>query len=258
MPTDDHSPREGDAAAFVLGDLHGQELSDFVTHLATCPVCRDEVELLQQASDAVPLLASQPQKDPEDDPELELRSDPPIRPGTWAEQRVATVTTPRKPTPAARRRASPGRDPNGWWQQRVPRPVIALFGLLAVIGAAVVALTKQGSDINYVDAQIAWSKGAAVLKMDASRGQLLVERMPQPPAGDAYELWGIRRGVKTEFPLKAWLDVNQRGEDDLNVPGDVRTYLALVVYAEPAGGTRRPTGRPYVVADLRAVNGKTA
>ena len=47
-----------DAGLYVLGELKGYDLDAFARHLQTCDECADEVELLEEAGDAVPLLAA--------------------------------------------------------------------------------------------------------------------------------------------------------------------------------------------------------
>jgi hypothetical protein len=90
--------------------------------------------------------------------------------------------------------------------------------------------------------------------MDGSQGQLLVVGMPKAPQGDSYQLWAVEPGVRHELPLQVRLMLNKRGEGGVIIPGDVRAYQALVVYAEPSAGTKSPQGTPYVVADLRKTN----
>lgn len=278
--------RSGEAASYVLGDLRGQEFGDYRRHLETCAECREEVSLLRLAADAVPLLASAP-------PEAEdLEAEPePIRPGIWAHERIEEVTVSKRPvftprgvpggqraTQVAREsaaRASKQRalfslasiaDPRrrrsarggSWWQSQLPKPMVIGVAALAVVAVMVLVLTKQSQSINYVHAQSAWQNGAAVLKMEGSQGQLLVVGMPAPPNGDHYELWAIKQGVRTKIPLNASLELNKKGEGGVVVPGDVRSYLALIVYAEPAGGTKSPQGTPYIVANLHKLNAKNS
>ncbi len=272
--------RHRDAAAYVLGDLRGQALADYQRHLETCAGCQDEVALLQSAADAVPLLAAAPPK-PADGDEDDADE---IRPGVWAKERIAMVNAPKLPTlrdlaaPAAnaataRPTARPGllggvgrlfglppwrrTNRGGLRGSPVPGPIMAGVAALAIAAILVIALTKQSQSINYVKGQIAWDNGAAVLKMEGSQGQLLVVGMPTAPSGSSYQVWAIERGVRKEIPLQARLRLNKKGEGGVVIPGDVRTYLALVVYAEPRAGTESPQGTPYVVADLRKLNKKS-
>ncbi len=168
---------------------------------------------------------------------------------TATSQEFGAIKRPRKRS-TPRRRAGRRRV----WGSAIPGPIMAGIAALAIAAILVIILTKEGQSISYVKAEIAWRNGAAVLKMDGSRGQLLVVGMPAAPSGTGYELWGIKRGVKTEIPLVVRLRLNRKGEGGVVIPGDVRDYLALVVYAEPPGGTASPDGTPYVVANLRTTN----
>jgi hypothetical protein len=261
-----------ETAAYVLGDLRGQALVDFRAHVKTCEQCQEDIELLERAADAVPLLASSPPESVDADEE----EPEPFRPGVWAQERIEMVTAPKPPqlrqlmanasssAPSGqnglglfaglrgRRRGTRG----GGWQIPAPKPAMAGVVALAVLAAVVLVLTKQSQSINYVHAQAAWRNGAAVLKMEGSQGQLLVVGMPAPPSGTRYELWAIKQGVRKEIPLHASLELNKKGEGGVVVPGDVRSYLALVVYAEPPDGSKTPAGTPYVVADMRKLNAK--
>ena len=49
----------GDAAAYVLGALEGQELEAFRTHLEQCAVCRDEVDAFGGVVNVLPIAAPQ-------------------------------------------------------------------------------------------------------------------------------------------------------------------------------------------------------
>jgi hypothetical protein len=156
------------------------------------------------------------------------------------------ITRPRRPKPSRRRTTT-----RRVWGSAIPGPIMAGIAALAIAAILVIILTKEGQSIGYVKAQIAWQNGAAVVKTDGAHGQLLVVGMPAAPSGTGYELWGIKRGVKTEIPLVVRIGLNKKGEGGVVIPGDVRNYLALVVYAEPPGGTVSPNGAPYVVANLR-------
>ena len=54
MSLERHEMHEQDVGAYVLGALSDEEHTRFVRHLVECPVCRDEVDRLQVAADALP------------------------------------------------------------------------------------------------------------------------------------------------------------------------------------------------------------
>ena len=54
MSVESHEIHEQDVGAYVLGALSEGEATRFIRHLRECPVCRDEVDRLQFAVDALP------------------------------------------------------------------------------------------------------------------------------------------------------------------------------------------------------------
>ena len=70
---EDQCARTRDASLYVLGELQGRQLESFARHLRRCEECAEEVELLQQAADAVPLLASRQRPPVDEEPQFEQR-----------------------------------------------------------------------------------------------------------------------------------------------------------------------------------------
>jgi hypothetical protein len=64
-----HCPRTARAAPYVLGQLDARSRLAFDRHMRVCARCRDEVELLMSAADAVPLLSAQAQAPEPSDPD---------------------------------------------------------------------------------------------------------------------------------------------------------------------------------------------
>ena len=89
----------------------------------------------------------------------------------------------------------------------------------------------------------------ASLRITGSRGELIVSRMPAPPAGKVYEVWlGRPNGAPT--PTNALFSVSSRGAAEVDVPGNLHDVSQVMVTPEPAGGSRVPTHAPVVVANL--------
>jgi anti-sigma-K factor RskA len=55
--SDDHKRWEEFAGAYVLGAMAVAEREEFEEHLSTCEICREEVEELQPAADALPMAS---------------------------------------------------------------------------------------------------------------------------------------------------------------------------------------------------------
>jgi anti-sigma-K factor RskA len=216
-----------DAAAFVLGALDDAEAGAFRRHLKTCAACRDEVEVLTGTVDALALTVAQFQ------PPASLRR------RVMAE--VSADAGARTESGSVRRRGL------GW---SVPRPALA-GGLLGVVAAAalVVGLSLGSGGTRVVRATVSWHGGAALVKVNGGRGELVVRGMPAPPAGHIYEVW-LKRGTSAPAPTAALFDVTPSGQATVDVPGNLHGVTAVLVTPEPAGGTRTPTAPPVIVANL--------
>jgi hypothetical protein len=72
---------------------------------------------------------------------------------------------------------------------------------------------------------------------------LRVSSMPQPRAGQIYEIW-LKRGNRIEpGPLFA---VDRKGNGAGAVPSDLKGVSQVMVTGEAAGGAQRPTEAPLV------------
>ena len=55
--SNDHARWEDFAGAYVLGAMAVAEREEFEAHLSTCAICREEVEELRPAADALPMAS---------------------------------------------------------------------------------------------------------------------------------------------------------------------------------------------------------
>ena len=93
------------------------------------------------------------------------------------------------------------------------------------------------------------SPGAAQLRISHNHAELVVSRLPPPPAGRIYEVW-LKRGSTSPAPTSALFSVTANGAATVDVPGDLRGVSQVLVTQEPAGGSRVSTHRPVIVASL--------
>jgi anti-sigma-K factor RskA len=211
-----------DAAAYVLGALEPAEVEAFRRHMVECADCREEVAAFEQVTAALPPAGSARYEVPKE-----------LRRRVMREVRAApkqTVTATRVPT-ASR------------W-----RPNLAWGGALAAIIVAVIlafALSSGGSSTRTIEA----STGSAELRVTGDRGDLIVHRLPQLPAGRIYEMW-VQRGTAQPTPTGTLFGVTVRGSVALGVPGSLNGVSAVMVTQEPAGGSLAPTSAPVIVARL--------
>ena len=218
-----------DLAAYVLGALEPGEAEEYRRHLESCAVCRDEVAAFRQVVDALPMAA------PQERAPRELRRR--ILRDVRAEPRDRA------------RRASP---PWPAWKRLVPRPALAA-GLAAALALAIVGGSELGStgsgSAKVIKAAVTGGPGSARLRIAGGRAELIVSRLPPPPAGRIYEVW-VKRGHQPPAPTRALFSVTASGAADVGVPGNVRDVNTIMVTQEPAGGSVVPTHPPVIVARL--------
>ena len=226
----EHRDCNDDAAAYTLGALSEEETRSFRAHLETCVVCRDEVVAFQAVADSLPLTA--PQFAPS--PELKRR----VMGEVKVDARMA-------------RRSAPQRRSRIGAPARWPRPAFGAAGLAlaAVLAAALITLIPGGSSSRSISATVAWRSGSAVLHVGSGTAELIVRRMPPPPAGKVYEVW-LKRGSQPPSPTTALFDVGSSGAATVAVPGDLHGVRSVLVTAERSGGSAVPTRPPVLVAQL--------
>ena len=219
-----------DLAAYVLGALEPAEAADFRRHLDSCAVCRDEVAAFMQVVDALPMAAPQ-QRAPRElrrrimrDVRAEPRSRAPRASAFW---------------PA--------------WERLMSRPALATgfavaLSALAIVGGIELGSTGSGP-AKVIQAAVTGVPGSARLRIAGGRAELIVSRLPAPPAGRIYEVW-VKRGRQPPAPTRALFSVTTSGAADVGVPGNLRGVNTIMVTQEPAGGSLVPTHPPVIVARL--------
>jgi anti-sigma-K factor RskA len=218
-----------DAAAYVLGALEREEAEAFRAHLATCVVCRDEVNAFQEVADTLPLVA------------------PPQPVPHALKRRVMAEVKADARTPKKARRSF--RLPS--LAISLPRPALALSVVvlaLAVTGGVVGLTSSGGSGTHVYSAQVV-GPGSAKLKVAGGRGELVVNGMPAPPRGHVYEVW-LKRAQRPPRPTSALFSVTSEGSGTVAVPGNLHGVDQVLVTPEPDGGSPAPTHAPVIVARI--------
>jgi anti-sigma-K factor RskA len=212
-----------DAAAYVLGALEPGEAEEFRRHLEHCAICRDEVGSLRHVVDALPMAAPQY----------------PVPRGLRRRVLGAARRAPPQTAPAARARAER-------WPVRAPIP--ALTGGLAAVVLVIVAVILASGGSSGARGSAA-SQGNAELRIAGGRGELIVRALPQPPAGQIYQVW-LARPNHPLAPTPALFGVTTAGQAYVGIPGDLNGVSEVLVTPEPAGGTKVPTHVPVIVARI--------
>ena len=245
--------RRDEATAYVLGELEGVALSEFKLHLRGCAACAEEVELLESAAEAVPLLATR-QTPREQEPvsersnaafKLQQATDPLPRlraiAGGGGEDSDDDGRGSRYEKPRPKRRRT----------GRIPTSVTITIAALLVVAMMTYILTRESNSIDYIRAEAGWKGGGAVVKIQGSRAELLVADMPAPPSGGYYEVWLRYKHSSHLTATNAKVGLNIQGEAGVGIPADIQNAIVLAVYEERRHGPRTTNSGAVIVADLR-------
>ncbi len=77
------------------------------------------------------------------------------------------------------------------------------------------------------------------------RGELTMSGMSDPPGGEIYQLW-LERPGRTPQPTDELFTVTSAGNATVDIPGRLHGLRAVLVTAEPLGGSISPTSRAIV------------
>ena len=227
--------------AYVLGALDEAEQAAFEEHLAGCPACREEVDQLLPAAQALPVSV-----DPVAPP-------PSLKARIMAEvEREASLLAAAGPEADRPPRAS--ERPRRRFGLRVPRLVpSAVAAVLLVVGIAIgagaMALRDRGPD-RTVAAEVSGPPGAALqVEISGDEGRLTARGLPAPPGGRVYQVW-LKRDGHAPVPTAAMFMPSHDGAATASVPGSMKDVDQVMITDEPDGGSPQPTGKLLAVADL--------
>jgi Anti-sigma-K factor rskA/Putative zinc-finger len=234
MSRRDHERYREDVGAYLLGALPGRDREAFERHVAGCADCREDVERLRPAADALP------------------RSVEPLAPP--ASLKASLMEAVRKEgkaqEPAGRRLGGLVRLP---WRLR-PAAAWAAAALLVAVGVATGfgvgrSLDETRTVVAQVDrAQIPRASARLSLPDGGDDGAILrVRGMPSPGRRRVYQAWVQRDGKVAPAPT---FEVGRDGAGAVAVPGDVSDAEAVLVTRERRGGARVPSEDPVVTARL--------
>jgi hypothetical protein len=221
-------------ADYVLGRLDDAERLAFRLHMTRCAACHEEVDLLESAADALPMMVPR-QPLQRSLAEAAARRDRSSRSSYSAaalRTRAAAVEPPRRD-----RLARP-----------VPRPVLAAVGALLVLAVVTVYLSARPAAGRIVHTRVDWRPGGAVIALSGRHGRLLVEGMPDPPVGDVYAIWVVHGRGPLE-PTGAIFSPGEGGESTVAIPGSLSAGEYVVVTPKPLDSAR-PVAPAMVVAQI--------
>jgi anti-sigma-K factor RskA len=242
----EHDRFRDSAAAYLLGALPRDELAAYEAHLAGCAACREEVELLAPAAEALP-ASVEPMAPP---PELKAR----IMAEVEREAALLAAAGPAADHPADAPERT--RRHRSWVPWPLPRLAsLAVAAALLVLGVAGgLGLARLADDGAHtvavqVDAQRAPGAGAELEIDDRGSAMLVAHGLPAPPSGRVYQVWLKRPGHAPE-PTSALFAPSSDGSATATVPGAMDGIEQVLVTDEPMGGSKVPTREPLLVASM--------
>jgi anti-sigma factor RsiW len=237
MSAREHTQYREEIGAYLLGALTDLERQAFERHVAGCGECRDELERLRPAADALPRSVEQ--------------VEPPPGLKTSLMEVVESEARERAGAPVAQKRA-PRRI-------RLPslagfRPVLVAAALaLGLVAGFAVAQLGGDDDARTVAATVDQGRlpdasGSLRIQGDGEDGAILrVHGMP-PPGGDrVYQAWVQRDGTVVPQPT---FEVGADGGGAVAVPDDLSDAEAILVTREARGGARAPSEQPLIRVPL--------
>lgn len=219
--------------AHALGALDDVEAKQVKEHLAQCAACRRELTLYEEMVGQLARVAP--------------RSAPPA----GLKQRVVGAISEAGETDDVEA---------GWWerweralQQFFARPVWqpALLFLIVVLGIANLALWQRVQQVQdatpFRTVRLAGTENASeatgviVISEDGAHGALIVQELPELGEEQAYQLWLIDDGQRTDGGVFSVSDDGYKSHY-VSSPQPLSDYDAFGVTIEPEGGSLGPTG----------------
>ena len=211
-------------AVFALGGINATtgECAEVRAHLAECPQCREEYEVASAAAAAVGLSAAQA-------PSQALRG------------RILSALP-----------STPARPVSSLPQRRRPPWVIP-----AAVAAAIVLAGSLWWNVHRAPPE-RWAAACAAGAADCHASgtvtavggvlQVRLQGLAALPAGKQYQAWVIPPGGKPK--PEPVFGADQGGRAALDIPEAAVKGSIVAFTVEPAGGSRAPTTKPFLLAAL--------
>jgi len=226
--------------AYALGSLDEVETSLVAAHLAGCELCTKELASFQQVVEQLSLSA------PDTPPAPELK------------RRLMEQISSRPGLGAYRER--PPRQP---LLQRLI-PVFAILGIILILALSATSLLlwqqlnrsevltgPRGMRAVALNNSAAAPQSSAIviISADGQNGVLVVDELQQLDPTLQYQAWLIKDGEYTPGPVFSVDESGYRGMR-IEAPESLRSYSAILVTIEPAGGSASPTGQQILSGSL--------
>jgi hypothetical protein len=246
MSVERHRAQEENVGAYLLA-LTEIEVHAFERHLVECPVCRDELERLRPAVDALPRSVVPVE------PPASLKAS--LMEAVEADAQARAGSSRRAPRAGLRERLAAAGAALGGMR---PAPAWASVALVLMVGALTgyaVTRTDSGSDdpsrtlAAKVDkGRIPFGNGSLIVPGEEDKGAILrVHGMPALERNGVYQVW-LKRGGETIS--QSLFTVDRDGDGAAAIAEDLRGAEAVLVTRERAGGARAPSEEPVLSVTL--------
>ena len=244
MNANDHDQRLEEVAAYAIGGLDPRQVTDFEKHLEGCKRCQEELRWLAPAVQALP-EAVERQAPP---PELKQR--------LMAEVRADAADAERQARTEKRRERAEARPGFGDWLRGLnvggltwkPLTGLALVILVIAGGIGYAVGTGGGSGGTHTtEVPVAANGIGAKVVTEDDRGELHLTGVKQLPKGRILEAWVEREGIVE--PVPALFAPDQAGRASTTIES-MKGVTAVMVTREPAGGSKKPTTKPFVAIPI--------
>lgn len=226
----DHARWTDAAGPYVLGAMPVAEREAFEEHLATCGICREEVDELRPAAEALPMAS--PLMTPP--PELKAR----IMAEVEREAELLGAAGAGADRPERVRRERRGL---GW---------LSGWRLAPVAAALLIAGVLVGTSVGGPDTRTYAFEGQdARLEVEGDSARLVADDLPAPPEGRVYEVWLMHEGSDTPQPTDVLFMPREDGSAVAAIPS-VDGVREVLVTDEPPGGRDEPSGELLMSAEL--------
>ena len=232
--SNDHARWEDFAGAYVLGAMAVAEREEFEAHLTTCEICREEVDELRPAAEALPMAS------PLMEPPAQLKDR--IMAEVEREAELLGAAGADADRPERTRRERRGRSWLSGWRLA---PVAAAL----LVAGVLVGTSLSGPDTRTIAASVEAPGASAELQVEGDSATLVAQNLPGPPEDRVYEVWLMPEDSDTPEPTNVLFEPRADGSAVAAIPG-VDGVRQVLVTDEPRGGRDTPSGKVLISADV--------
>ncbi|MDQ3752434.1 MAG: anti-sigma factor, partial [Actinomycetota bacterium] len=227
-----HEEYQALVAAYVLGAIPPDELTEVAGHIASCDRCTEDAN----AQSAVV-------------GELALTVDPVLLPAGFADEVVA-LAQGREPTPA--QTPEPAGAQVLPFRRRVLSGVLAAAAvIIGVLGAGFLDVRSDLKRSRQVISALTADRGLDLSGAGGAEGQMVPSEdgalfvaagLPEPPVGRTYQLWALQDAK----PRSLGTFGVEEGQAVVRIEDPVEGADAMAVTVEPEGGSEQPSTDPVM------------